>query len=198
MGDREAVIIDPGAQAKEIVSMLGKISMVPKYILLTHGHFDHIGAIPQLLEALAPVRPQIAVHRLDAQYLGPDAYEFQKLNAKAALGDTSLIDESWRDMPPPDILLEEGSVIGPLTVMHLPGHTPGSVGFWDKTENSLFSGDTMFKGNHGRTDLPGGSEKDILASIQRMLVMDANTSIYPGHGNVTSIGRELKGGGYPM
>ena len=197
-GTKEAAIIDPGGQSDEIVSRLEQLSLVPRYILLTHGHFDHIAALPGLMEALAHVKPQIAIHRLDAQYLGPGAYDAQSVSAKAAMGDTSIIDDDWREMPPPDILLDEGSVIGPFTVLHLPGHTPGSIAFWDKEEGNLFSGDTMFKGNYGRTDLPGGSDEAIIASLSRLLTMDPNIRVYPGHGGTTTIGREAKGGGYIM
>ena len=190
LGEKEAAVIDPGDEAEMIISALRKLSLVPRFILLTHGHFDHIAAVPQLVEVFAPVKPQIAIHRLDAEYLGPGAYKVHSASIRAAMGDTSFIDAVWSDMPPPDILLDEGAVVGPFTVLHLPGHTPGSVAFWDKEENVLFSGDTLFEGTYGRTDLPGGSETDIIASLRRLLAMDANINVYPGHERATTIGRE--------
>jgi len=187
LGGKEAAIIDPGDEAEKIVSALKRLTLVPTFILLTHGHFDHIAAVPLLAKTFDL---KIAIHRLDSVYLGPDAYKTQSLSAKAALGDTSFIDASWNNFPPADILLEDGDKVGPLTTLHLPGHSPGSAAFWDKEEKVLFSGDTLFKGTWGRTDLPGGSEEQIYASLRRLLAMDADTNVYPGHDRVTTIRRE--------
>ncbi|WP_461247006.1 MBL fold metallo-hydrolase [Treponema sp. R6D11] len=190
INDKEAAIIDPGDEADKIISALKKLNLVPAYILLTHGHFDHICAIPDLIEKLGHVRPKIAIHRLDASSLGPDAYKVHAVSVKAAMGSTSFIDSFWRDLPPADILLEEGSVIGPFTVLHLPGHSPGSIAFWDREEGVLFSGDTLFNFAYGRTDLPGGSETALFASLRRLFEMDENIIVYPGHGEITTIGLE--------
>ena len=191
LGEKEAAIIDPGDEAGRIIVNLKKLSLVPKFILLTHGHFDHIAALPQLVQSFAEVNPQIAIHRLDAEYLGPGAYASHSVSMKAAMGSTAFLDALWNDMPPPDHLLDEGSVVGPFTVLHLPGHTQGSVAFWDKEENALFSGDTLFEGNYGRTDLPGGNEAAIFSSLRRLFSMDADIDVYPGHGRKTKIGREV-------
>jgi len=189
LGEKEAAIIDPGGEAEVIVQVVEKLSLVPRYILLTHGHFDHIAAVPQLAQVFAQAR--IAVHRLDAQYLGPDAYSVHSASIKAAIGDTSFID-GLSVVPEPDILLEEGETIGPFTVLHLPGHTPGSCAFWDKEAGALFSGDTLFRGDCGRTDLPGGNEDAIIASLRRLLTLDAAIEVYPGHGGTTTIARERR------
>ena len=188
-GDDIVSVIDPGDEADAIISELKKNSLTPKYILLTHGHFDHIAAVPSLAAAFDP-KPQIAIHRLDSQYLGPGAYETQILSAKAALGDTSLIDSSWQNMPEADILLEEGSQIDAFTVLHLPGHTQGSAAFWDKEAGALFTGDTLFKNGYGRTDLPGGSKESLIKSIDRLFKMDPDTAVFPGHDGTTTIGLE--------
>jgi len=184
-----AAIIDPGDEADKIISALLKSRLVPKYILLTHGHFDHICAVPYLATAF-PGKIKIAIHIMDSQYLGPESYNVHKISMKAALGDTSLMDMYWSEMPPADILLEEGGVVGPFTVLHLPGHSPGSAAFWDKAAGVLFSGDTLFAGACGRTDLPGGNEKDMLASLRRLSEMDGNIKVYPGHGETTTIEAE--------
>jgi len=192
LDEGQAAIIDPGDEADEIISALKSLSLSPKYILLTHGHFDHIAAVPRLAEAFGGQKPQIAIHRLDAEYLGGGAYASHSISMKTAMGNTSFLDALWNDMPPADILLEEGSAIGPFTVLHLPGHTQGSCAFWDKEAGILFTGDTLFADGWGRTDLPGGSEEQIIASLRRLLAMDENIEVFPGHGASSTIGRERK------
>jgi glyoxylase-like metal-dependent hydrolase (beta-lactamase superfamily II) len=188
--DGSAAIIDPGDESDLIISALLKSQLKPEYILLTHGHFDHICAVPYLVAAF-PEKIKIAIHKMDSEYLGPSARDIQKASMQAAIGDTSLLDMSWTEMPSADILLEEGSVIGSLTVLHLPGHTPGSAAFWDKDAGVLFSGDTLFAGGgYGRTDLPGGNEDALFASLRRLFEMDGNIEVYPGHGHKTTIERE--------
>ncbi|MDR2942885.1 MAG: MBL fold metallo-hydrolase [Treponema sp.] len=190
--EKQAVVIDPGDEADKIISVLKKLDLAPVYILLTHGHFDHIAAVPDLIEKLGPSKPQIAVHRLDAEYLGHDAYNVHAVSIKAAMGSSSFIDTFWRDMPQADIILEEGSDVGPFTVLHLPGHTSGSIAFWDKAEGVLFTGDTLFNYAYGRTDLPGGNENDIFSSLRRLFEMDGNIKVYPGHGSTTTIDLERR------
>jgi glyoxylase-like metal-dependent hydrolase (beta-lactamase superfamily II) len=110
------------------------------------------------------------------------------------MGDASFIDAflpaGKRELPAADIQLEENSVIGPFTVLHLPGHTPGSAAFWDKDEGVIFTGDTLFKSGYGRTDLPGGNETEIFKSLRCLFEMDGNIKVYPGHGGTTTIENE--------
>jgi len=188
-----AVIVDPGDEPDLIISVLKKNNLYPAYILLTHGHFDHIAAMP-FLKTTFGGKPQIAIHRLDADYIGENAYEIQAKSIKAATGITAFLDMLWpkQEVPQADILLEEGDKIDDLFVLHLPGHSQGSIAIWDKEERVLFSGDTLFEGNYGRTDLPGGSEKDIFKSLQRLFELDPDITVYPGHGGTTTIGREAK------
>jgi glyoxylase-like metal-dependent hydrolase (beta-lactamase superfamily II) len=106
------------------------------------------------------------------------------------MGDSSLFGGFGENLPSPDILLEEGATIGPFTVLHLPGHTQGSAAFWDKEAKVLFTGDTLFEAAYGRTDLPGGNDEQMIASLRRLFAMDADINVYPGHGGATTIGRE--------
>jgi glyoxylase-like metal-dependent hydrolase (beta-lactamase superfamily II) len=95
-------------------------------------------------------------------------------------------------MPSPARLLDEGDKVGPFTVLHTPGHTPGSVCFFLEQDSLLFSGDTLFQGGEGRTDLPGGDYPAIVKSIRRLLTLDDNTAVFPGHENITTIGDERR------
>ncbi|MCL2231258.1 MAG: MBL fold metallo-hydrolase [Treponema sp.] len=183
-----AAIIDPGDEADNIIAALQNASLSPKYILLTHGHFDHIIAVPKL-KAQYP-DAQIAIHGKDAQYLGPESFKVHERSVKYAMGSADFIDAIWENLPPADILLEEGSAIGPFTVLNLPGHTPGSSAFWDREAGVLFTGDTLFRSGYGRTDLPGGSNKEIFESLKRLFGMDGNIGVYPGHGEPTTIAEE--------
>jgi len=185
----KAAVIDPGDEAERIIAAIKKTSLSPEYILLTHGHFDHICAVKQLLDAYEG-SVKLAIHSLDSQYLGPGSRDVHDKSIKAAMGGSSFLDAFWNETPPADILLSEGSVIGPFTVLHVPGHSPGSCAFWDKKNKVLFSGDTLFAGGCGRTDLPGGNEKQIFESLKRLCKMDGDTVVYPGHGDITNICRE--------
>ena len=93
-------------------------------------------------------------------------------------------------MPDADLFFEEGDTVGPFRVLQLPGHTPGSAGFYDEKAGVLFSGDTLFRGTWGRTDLPGGSEAQIYQSLKRLLSMKGDIVVCPGHGPATTIEEE--------
>jgi glyoxylase-like metal-dependent hydrolase (beta-lactamase superfamily II) len=188
----ECAVIDPGGEGDRIIAFLNQLQLTPRYILLTHGHFDHIGAVAALAAQYGGA--EIAIHAADAEYLGPDAYAVHCRSINAIAGDTAYIDALWENLPPPGRCLEEGDKIGPFTVLHLPGHTPGSIGLWDEKAGVLFSGDTLFYGNYGRTDLPGGSTPQLFASLKRLLAMDGGIQVYPGHGPSTSIRQEAARG----
>ena len=188
---RRCVIIDPGEEAETILAQLRKLRCYPAYILLTHGHYDHLAALPELL-AKGPAgaeAPVIAIHQEDALYLGSGAYQVHR-HSFAAAGGQAYVEQLWRPMPSPTQMLQEGDRIGPFTTLHLPGHTPGSVGFYLEAQKILFSGDTLFQAGIGRTDLPGGDQNLLDKSLERLLAMDGDIAVYPGHGEATTIQAE--------
>jgi len=192
-GQTPCVVIDPGEEAEKIVSRLRGLNWTPRYIFLTHGHFDHLAALPDLLDAFSgniERKPIIGIHRLDARYLGENALAVHRNSFAAAGGSAAYVDALWKPLPNADILFEEGTMAGPFSILHVPGHSPGSVGLYDEKAGVLFSGDTLFRGTWGRTDLPGGNEAQIHQSLKRLLAMKGEIVVCPGHGPATSIGEE--------
>ena len=186
------VIIDPGDEAPLIIDHLEKLNLTPQYILLTHGHFDHLAALPELRERFPAA---IAIHRDDASCLGPEAYEVHRTIFKAAAGGGDyLLDKLYRPLPPADLLLTEGDIVGPFMVLHVPGHSRGSIAFYDEEAELLFSGDTLFQGDCGRTDLPGGSKAEMGKSLRRLFSMKGSIRVFPGHGPETTIEEERNHG----
>ena len=168
-----AAVIDPGDEAERILSVLGEEDVTVAYILLTHGHYDHTTAVPQLHEAYPQTK--IYIHQADANGAGsrlfPLAGQVEGLHYYGE-GDT---------LP-----------LGALTiqVMATPGHSPGGVTL--RVGDVLFTGDTLFAGDCGRTDLRGGSYEEILASLKRLGQLEGNFHVCPGHGETSTLVRERK------
>jgi hydroxyacylglutathione hydrolase len=179
-----AIVIDPAEDSARILTELEDRSVAA--VVLTHGHFDHLGAVEALLaESGAP----LLVHAEDAQSITTPTG-----SGGAAWGFVV-------SSPPADRLLHDGDVVDAgdlrLTVLHTPGHTPGGIClFGDGAENQppqLFSGDTLFAGSVGRTDFPGGDGRDLSRSIVRKIApLPPETVVHPGHGPDTTIGRERR------
>jgi glyoxylase-like metal-dependent hydrolase (beta-lactamase superfamily II) len=180
---REALIVDPGGDAERILALLGRMSAQVVGIVHTHGHFDHILATR---EVAAATGAPISIH-------GGDLDLYRGLARQARHFD--LVAE--KPPEPAQILAgDETLSFGQFhaRVLHTPGHTPGSVGFFIEATGGpplLLAGDTLFAGGIGRTDFPGGSSKRILRSIRDTLfALPDETVVVPGHGPETTIGEE--------
>lgn len=175
---RACAVIDPGADHEKIIAAVAGLELKPVILLNTHGHVDHVGANSDIIEKYAI---PLALHKADTGLLQASDY----MELSLLLGA--------RSSPPPDRLLADGDEIAfgrtALRVIHTPGHTPGSVSFVHG--GILFSGDTLFSGGVGRTDLPGGSWADLERSLrERVLTLPEETIVLPGHGPWTTIGQE--------
>ncbi len=175
---KEAVVIDPGDDADRILMALAKSELKVKYLINTHGHFDHVGANKRMKEATGA---QIAIHPGDEPMLG-------ELSKSAMMFGLSA-----ENSPPADVLLNDGDEISfgeiTLKVIHTPGHSKGGICLY--TKETLFAGDTLFAGSIGRTDLPGGDYDTLISSIKnKLLKLDDQTLVYTGHGPETTIGKE--------
>jgi hydroxyacylglutathione hydrolase len=176
---REAVIIDPGDEAERILEMIQKQNLIPKYIVNTHGHIDHICAIDKVSEVY-PV--PLAIHPADLPMYTDERHAL-RYGRSAPLVKRK-----------PDILLQEGDQIsfGTLTlkVLHTPGHSPGSICLVSQS-HCVFSGDTLFQHGIGRTDLPGGDYAQIEQSIRtKLYTLEDDLVVFPGHGEPTTIAEE--------
>jgi hydroxyacylglutathione hydrolase len=176
---QRAAIIDPGDEEERILEAVQEAGLTVTHVLLTHAHFDHMGAADGVVKA---TQAPLALH--------PDDLTLLNMAGGAML---------FGIQPPPipdlDLRLEAGQelAIGQLTlrVLHTPGHTPGHVTFYEPDQGAIFDGDVLFAQGIGRTDLPGGSYQTLMRSIkQQLLTLPDETLVYPGHGPATTVGRE--------
>lgn len=175
------VIIDPGAHPGRIINAVDESGKKPVAILLTHGHFDHITAIPELLEKYGN---KIKVYSSEAE---------RELLGSADINCSSMVDRPVTVTA--DVYVNDGDIIEEaglrFKVIATPGHTIGSVCYYIEDESVLFSGDTLFEMSVGRTDLPTGSSTAIVESIKnRLFVLPDSVTVYPGHGSETDIAFE--------
>ena len=176
---RQAVLIDPGWDAELLLQSAKALGLTIQLILITHAHFDHIGAVADVVDATGA---RVALHPLDLDWL--------RLN-----GGADIFGFKIRSVPTPTIELAHGQRIevGTLSfeTRHAPGHTQGHVVFVEARQRAVFVGDVLFQGGIGRTDLPGGDYGTLIKSIRaQLLTLPDDTKVYAGHGPPTTIGIE--------
>ena len=181
---KKAFIIDPGDYSPELDKTIESEGLSLEYIILTHGHGDHIGGLDKFLE-LHP-EAKLAAGEAEAPLLSS-----AKLNFTAAIVGREI-------ETTPDLFLKDGDELDvgglKLKIIETPGHTPGGISIYIEKEGVLFSGDTLFDKSIGRTDLPGGDFRQLITSIkEKLFVLPDDTKIYPGHMSATGIGSEKEG-----
>ncbi len=178
---RKGMIIDPGGEAERILEKISDLKLDIKLIILTHAHMDHVGALGEISEAIGV---DIAAHAANNGTLGDGSLS-------AFLGISPPI------LPVPDRLLRDDDSIDVgdglcFIVRHTPGHSPDSICLLG--EGVVFSGDTLFNYGIGRADLPGGNPSQLMNSIRtKLMILNDETIVYPGHGPKTTIGAERRG-----
>jgi len=176
----KAVVLDPGGDFEELEEFIENSKLTVSYVILTHGHGDHIGAVAEVRDYF---KAEVMIHKDDF-----DMLKNNRKNYSSQIGYNKIEIEA-------DKKLTDGDVINlgqlSLEIIHTPGHTKGSICI--KCDDKVFTGDTLFAGSIGRTDLDGGSFEDIMASINnKILLFSDNTEIYPGHGPSTTIKAEKR------
>ena len=177
----EALVIDPGDNAENISNYLKKQGLRPSAYLLTHGHCDHISGLPVLCREFPAT---IAIHKSDLKWAFSEDNDFPPY-----YGATERPYADIRDLKDNTCYYDAGLN---YKVLHTPGHTPGSVSFYFYNNCSLFSGDTLFAGSVGRTDLPGGDARKLQQSIDMLASLPDATKVYAGHGPYSTISKEKK------
>ncbi len=176
---KEAFVVDPGDEPDRIMELINSDSLSVKYIICTHTHFDHVGAVPELKEQTGA---KILIH------------EDEKEIYEAARDMAAFWGYDIPPLPSPDLFIKEGYeiTIGGLNfkILHTPGHSPGGICIYGN--GVVLTGDTLFAGSVGRTDFPGGDINKLRDSFRRLMSLPEETEVLPGHGPRSTIGIEKR------
>ncbi|MFL5837510.1 MAG: MBL fold metallo-hydrolase [Solirubrobacteraceae bacterium] len=179
-GSTAAIVVDPGDEAERLLGVIGELGVGVEAILLTHTHFDHVGAVAPVAKATGA---EVWVPEIEAFVLAdimsyvpwPGFGPFESYDADETVEGGERLQLAGMD----------------IEVLSTPGHSPGHVTYAMQQEGALFSGDVLFQGSVGRVDLPGGDWETLLASIGMLVErFDADTTVYPGHMGITTLGSE--------
>jgi len=179
---KHGFLIDPGAEADKLLQIIQQNNWHIETILITHGHFDHIGAVEKISKT---INIPYKIHRAGKQFLADPHFNLsQYCPQNIILTQAEYFDEG-------DIITLKSNPETKLKVIHTPGHTPDSVIFYDQANNLAFVGDTIFKAGIGNPNFPGGNEKLLYENINRKIfALPENTVLYSGHSEATTVGAE--------
>ena len=185
---KEASVIDPGAygqfEVEELFHFVDKNGLTLKYILLTHAHIDHIAGLRQVCEHY---HLPVTMHADGMKLLGQ----------AEVYGSVMRFDNVSNMNGLNTVFIKDGDIVGPFECRYVPGHCPGSMAFVLHEDKMVFTGDALFRGSIGRTDLPGGNYDQLIKSIRtQILSLDDRYEVLPGHGDVTSVGEEKMYNGF--
>lgn len=182
--NQSCLIVDPGDNPKKLAAVIEQLELRPEAIVLTHAHFDHIGAVDSIRDKYGI---KVYIHEKEKDWLIDPALNGSK---------HFMLNEPIKARAADHLINDEGEMsIGNFTfeIFETPGHSPGSVSIYFPKSNFVLAGDALFQGSIGRTDLPGGNHNQLIKSIHdKLLVLPEETEVLPGHGPATTIGIEME------
>jgi glyoxylase-like metal-dependent hydrolase (beta-lactamase superfamily II) len=178
----EAAVIDPGGDADVILKSLSRHKLRCRTIIITHAHFDHVGACAEMKERTGA---EVIIHEIEGEFL--------PVQSRMAM----LFGMRVKNPPPADRTVREGDSIQvgsiEMKVLLTPGHSPGSICLSIEKEKTVMVGDLLFQGSVGRTDFPGGSHEELISNVRKKIfTLDDDWKVYPGHGPATTVGMEKR------
>ena len=177
--DKECMIVDLGVEPSQVIAFVAKMELNVKYLVLTHGHYDHVHYIGQYVNEYPNAK--IICHEKEISVLTDS-----EANVSSLVGATTCYNYNYKAVKDGDCLYLDGNC---FKVLNMPGHTPGCICLYNEAEKIMFTGDVLFAYSYGRTDFKYGSTSDMIASLRKLHDMDKDITIYPGHDGSATIGQ---------